>query len=1339
MMTDRPIEQLYCTHCTYGTSALHRHAGNVKDQPFEYSARAGSIKQADSHQKFQQFEKQIFRGLPLPSDAPADVRRQLAGSTSPWRRLVVAESQATSVVAHVTYRTTDTSTPPRIGSYFAHLLFQESGEAARRRWSLAEALQMWGAEFWVVDDRNDLPFDLQEVSDLSQLPGFGNVINDATLISFLTTPSDGNFHDGPASSRRHELSPACAIPLRWRRDYSAKDRLAFFTHVFQSVLKLNLERRERLTLAIEPSVAALLFYGVIRLLPLSGLVDQLSVSTFEPHQEASSFVLTATDFYDPTTCELPLSASRGGIAINSYSNKPLSPETVSPYVAKMVELFLDPRRGPSAVNQNRLDFDQITVSGLVTIRDIEQFLGVPDLVERFIQTTPSNPVSERELAGLTNRAARLRFYELVFTRINAFSEGHSFWRGIGESPPRTASILRMIREEPAHRETSQILERICKCIPARELPRFLEEQQIPPELRVERLKREVVANGQLPPGCDFLWSQKPSNSNEPPLLERLLSQLDDPALESFCRSTLKEAVAKRDVTGGRMQRIISCLAKGARQPDSKKKPLLVEILSDRAFGNDEWDTLLRNKEYRSQLFDVFPVEDPFLKKRLIDILDQLHCSSSRFPMRMDILKAGQSRLPSEHRQEFETWLKIQTHLQDLQNEVDATPKSAMDQIWSGPRNRKLEEIGKGLGRESKALLDKKFDCFTEDERLNILRPLAGSYLESGQLPKAFIAGLSLTLRDPKKPKIRKSPTSNRSLISTTMLFLPYAATAIMVLAGAVLGIRNPGIFQRSSKNIDESGEKKIQKATDNKNVEPKTLYGKPQGDEPKHANDKNKTQDSDPELNPEKKREFDTTAKTTPNNPLNAAATPPDDRKDSSSSDAHVPAEEKLKGPSWMPDKVYFAEPHGHPLFGVDHSWKVRTHVQFLTLHGPQLFQSTKGTPIYDDTKTWPLFVSWEDDITIVVSTRFRSTGENGPLDKITIRRIIFQPSSSVVEVVSQTPGKGELEMLNAQLRDKLEASWKNCVIGFHFHDRSKTFYSLDTQKIIPASEVLSEEAELKFAVVKNAANEPTDRRPWAISGDSVFKFNEKILSIGKGDGTQLFTGREIIIRDWPMNMILPSATAIIEPGFVTLSIKHVREVKTTKNQIKVNEIIPPKQISTIELLSDALEGPSKLLNTDQALADDLKIVENDENYKKSRDNQRDILKKCRLLCRFLDIPPPGKLDDEPKLVDHTEEQYKQNHSKWLSKLNDVITNTKVNINKKNPSDRRREINDLKILFTEIKIKKSKFKFCGVVYRVIDGEASESTVDADANTENPNEIGNITRGIAVMVAEFKRK
>ena len=76
---------------------------------------------------------------------------------------------------------------------------------------------------------------------------------------------------------------------------------------------------------MEPEVAALLFYGVGRLIPPGKLREAVSVSTFEASTDRLTTVLAATTFCNPPAAEFRAEALRGrGLAINTFNG--LSPD-----------------------------------------------------------------------------------------------------------------------------------------------------------------------------------------------------------------------------------------------------------------------------------------------------------------------------------------------------------------------------------------------------------------------------------------------------------------------------------------------------------------------------------------------------------------------------------------------------------------------------------------------------------------------------------------------------------------------------------------------------------------------------------------------------------------------------------------------------------------------------------------------------------------------------------------------------------------------------------------------------------------------------------------------------
>ena len=64
------IRQMYCTHCTHGTSALERREGELAQRIFGYTVRAGSQEAGELRKTYRQVEPYIY--YYLPRDTPSE-------------------------------------------------------------------------------------------------------------------------------------------------------------------------------------------------------------------------------------------------------------------------------------------------------------------------------------------------------------------------------------------------------------------------------------------------------------------------------------------------------------------------------------------------------------------------------------------------------------------------------------------------------------------------------------------------------------------------------------------------------------------------------------------------------------------------------------------------------------------------------------------------------------------------------------------------------------------------------------------------------------------------------------------------------------------------------------------------------------------------------------------------------------------------------------------------------------------------------------------------------------------------------------------------------------------
>src|SRR5262245_28278823 len=138
------IQQIYCTHCTHGSSALERREGEMASRVLGYSARAGTLEPNELRRQYRQVERFLY--YYLPNDAPAEDKLRLDASSAPRRLVYCPSLSGLQMVAQVSYRTMDTGGRP--GSYFGHVL---AGDRAAGAWQVLDCLRLWGAPWTDVD------------------------------------------------------------------------------------------------------------------------------------------------------------------------------------------------------------------------------------------------------------------------------------------------------------------------------------------------------------------------------------------------------------------------------------------------------------------------------------------------------------------------------------------------------------------------------------------------------------------------------------------------------------------------------------------------------------------------------------------------------------------------------------------------------------------------------------------------------------------------------------------------------------------------------------------------------------------------------------------------------------------------------------------------------------------------------------------------------------------------------------------------------------------------------------------------------------------------------------
>lgn len=320
------IHRLLCTHCTFGTSELESSSGDNAGKVLGYSVRKSSLPDAERGQL-----RQVFRAVErllsygLPKDATAAHKETLAADTAPRRLIFFPNLGGWQVAGQVSYRTFDTSQPPRPGSYFADLIVAKAPDPRNRdsepAWSPCDVLQLWGVgpdrktrdqAGWWISSEGELAAAESEGPWKPIAPPSVAAVREPRLPLI----------DDDAAHRFLAADAVAAdplVPARWWA-MPAERRRELVAHMLQATIQGPARGgRETVTIAAEPSVAAVLFYIVCRLLPRR-IAAGMSFSTYEPAPERPLTGLVATTFLneEAPTADLPPELAQRGFACNTF-------------------------------------------------------------------------------------------------------------------------------------------------------------------------------------------------------------------------------------------------------------------------------------------------------------------------------------------------------------------------------------------------------------------------------------------------------------------------------------------------------------------------------------------------------------------------------------------------------------------------------------------------------------------------------------------------------------------------------------------------------------------------------------------------------------------------------------------------------------------------------------------------------------------------------------------------------------------------------------------------------------------------------------------------------------
>jgi len=656
-----PVQQIYCTHCTYGTSALEQREGELAERVLGYSARAGSLDRAELRNDYRAIERFLY--YYLPSDTPPEEKQRLDAASAPRRLFFCPAMGKLQMVGQVAYRQYDTA--GRLGSYFAHVLFGDKSNP----WSAADCLRLWGAP-WVEEDALDLPYSLPAFESIDAVwAGKTPTIGDEAVLNFLQ-PNSGAEGDQSILTDRWRTAPAA-------------QRIDLLVNALQGLLALGLPRRENILLVVEPSVAALVFYAVARLLPRS-LSEGLSFSTYEPNAERLPVTLAATVFFDPYTTDVRSDLyRRRGLVINTFVDR-MSESGKPPgdYARFIVEKLLE--EGWQTVDRLLAGFE---TAGAKRPEDLELLAHTHPLVLQVLSaTTPADDSWRR-----SEVAVRYLSQELQHQLATAPAGWPQLHRVLGT--PNHLTVLELIASDRLPPEIQRPAQFLLKKFDPGRIAELVNSPLVARSAKIEALVSYITAQSRLPDGCQLLKGDtrlKARPTSEGSLLTEVLVKLPEPVLYR-----VSESIGD----GERMEFFGALLdaCRGPTPPPSVKK-LVLEMIS-RFSDNSLLDALVKHRE---QIVRVCSPPEPVLARRLERLLYDLPKYPKNFEKWLAVLNdwKGSFSFPHLAERRLSEWNKFRSCLLSLR-EPDDTAATKIDRIKKrlrSPPRAEYKPLAEALAR-----------------------------------------------------------------------------------------------------------------------------------------------------------------------------------------------------------------------------------------------------------------------------------------------------------------------------------------------------------------------------------------------------------------------------------------------------------------------------------------------------------------------------------------------------------------------------------------------------------------------------------------------------------------
>lgn len=475
------IEQLLLTHCTYGTSALERKKGEMARHPLGYSVRSASLEGERLREVFRRLERYVYYYHPV--DLTTEERGMLTAQTAPCRWVYLPETECGPVLLNVRYRPQDTA--GRVGSYFAHALVGEKKDEE----DLETILALWQASGWIGEDGDFLDYELPALPRLAEmLEGQEPALQERVFLSFLQMEKDGDFWD-----------PHGVIPQRWRK-MSVECRREIFRKVLHGFLKVRDDRDGNLLLLAEPSMAALLFYGISLFVP-RGVTRGVSVSTYEPQPQRWLAKLSATYLEHPGEGNWEESLYHGqGWVLNTWNGRcSEAEETREGYVGEIWEEFYT--NGLPAVRRFCRNLESV---GVCTAVDLNAMTKVGDIFSRIFSSREGEtlPWSLEELPIAGSEMAMTYLKRRTREQVGMLSR-ETLMELVGT--PGHSLILELLGTGGEKPEVQQGVQLLTANLQEGQLATWLRRTPVSEEAKIKVLERWIRRHGKLPDDCAFVW------------------------------------------------------------------------------------------------------------------------------------------------------------------------------------------------------------------------------------------------------------------------------------------------------------------------------------------------------------------------------------------------------------------------------------------------------------------------------------------------------------------------------------------------------------------------------------------------------------------------------------------------------------------------------------------------------------------------------------------------------------------------------------------------------------------------------------------------------------------